>query len=106
MASSTLERYLAVGSGSGGCQMPLKGAGCRQRTLDAVKGRGVQVVPPTLMKPQVTGLRFSRFVSHVRDLSSVSDGLDVLSRYMVDMLAPVGGGRVPVPGRQWLRYLC
>jgi len=54
MASSVVERHLAVGSDFVGRSMPLQGAGYRQRTLDAVKGRGVQVPPPTR-----TGVRFS-----------------------------------------------
>ena len=35
MASGTLERYRAVGSGFGGRQMPLRDAGYRRTTLDA-----------------------------------------------------------------------
>ncbi len=47
MASSTLERHLAVGSGFRGRQMPLRDAGYRKTSLDAAGGRFVQVPPPT-----------------------------------------------------------
>jgi len=43
MASSVLERHRAVGNGFADCQMPLRDAGYRGTTLDAVDGRSVQV---------------------------------------------------------------
>jgi hypothetical protein len=39
MASGTLERHRAVGSGFGGRQMPLRDAGYRRTTLDACWAR-------------------------------------------------------------------